>query len=88
MLKIFFNITGYVGHDDVKYVAERRKVGRKVLGNEGRGMAPLGHILGKDLSAAGHGFVADEQRAVGQQGTEQRALTTRSSTEVENHRSR
>ena len=75
--------TGNIGDEEVELMREEGKVRGIVLRDDALGIAPLGHVLRQHLCPLGHGFVAHQPPVIGQQGTQQGALSPRSCTEVE-----
>lgn len=85
---------GNVGEDEVERIAEtgefigeilgHHDVGRRrATGSGADGAAPLLHVLGQDLGSLAHGFVRDEQTALGQMAGQEGALAARGGAEVE-----
>ena len=81
--------TGHIGQEDVRLSCQGPELCRVVLGDDaprclGRLSGhPLLHVLRQDLCPLCYRFVADEERAFGQEALQERALAARGSTEVD-----
>ena len=78
-----FSRTGHISEDDIKENASLLEILGVVVGYHDVGVSELLHILCENLCSCAHGFIADEQTAVGKDITHGCRLSARCSTKVE-----
>ena len=78
-----FSRTGHISEDDIKENASLLEILGVVIGNDNVGVSELLHVLCENLCSCAHGFIADEQTAVGKDITHGCRLSARCSTKVE-----